>query len=270
MRDKLKKKMYFNEFIAKKKSLMSLDYDALKDGKVADSKIEWTKFDILRDSIEVLIAEYSCGSDFDTLKKNTFDVIKKMKDDWIPLCTKVKSGSEKNIMYLNQYMVEPYGVMLRLLSLAFLLNVPDNDFQILIDVIDRDKISDKIYEFLIPSRFPNRIQKREEDYDEKKSVILKVYKNLRQAIIQRNKKEGARLVKKFLEKDFYNKHSGFFDNHKSKVDLYYGYWSFEAAAVTCILELDDSSYRDNQYYPKDLVDYYRTNYPLNNKLLGAK
>jgi hypothetical protein len=34
---------------------------------------------------------------------------------------------------------------------------------------------------------------------------------------------------------------------------YSGYWCYEAAAVTKILQIDDSSYRDNEYYPRDLL-----------------
>lgn len=34
---------------------------------------------------------------------------------------------------------------------------------------------------------------------------------------------------------------------------YFGYWSWEAAAVTWLLGIDDSSYREHQFYPKDLV-----------------
>ena len=36
---------------------------------------------------------------------------------------------------------------------------------------------------------------------------------------------------------------------------YYGYWSWEAAAVTWLLGIDDTSYREHQFYPKDLVDF---------------
>ena len=38
---------------------------------------------------------------------------------------------------------------------------------------------------------------------------------------------------------------------------YYGYWSWEAAAVTWLLDIDDTSYREHQFYPKDLVDFAR-------------
>lgn len=36
-----------------------------------------------------------------------------------------------------------------------------------------------------------------------------------------------------------------------------GYWSREAAAITFLLDIDDSSYASAQFYPKDLVDFAR-------------
>ncbi|WP_034597316.1 PoNe immunity protein domain-containing protein, partial [Acinetobacter sp. CIP 53.82] len=39
---------------------------------------------------------------------------------------------------------------------------------------------------------------------------------------------------------------------------YFGYWSWEAAAVTWLLDIDDSTYREHQFYPKDLVDFARS------------
>ncbi|WP_250533222.1 PoNe immunity protein domain-containing protein [Caballeronia sp. AZ10_KS36] len=39
--------------------------------------------------------------------------------------------------------------------------------------------------------------------------------------------------------------------------LYFGYWCLEAALVTVLFDIDDSSYRDDIVYPKDLVDWYR-------------
>lgn len=35
--------------------------------------------------------------------------------------------------------------------------------------------------------------------------------------------------------------------------LYWGYWAFEALGVVKALGLDDSSFRENEYYPRDLV-----------------
>jgi Domain of unknown function (DUF1911)/Domain of unknown function (DUF1910) len=38
---------------------------------------------------------------------------------------------------------------------------------------------------------------------------------------------------------------------------FFGYWAFEAAMVTFLWDIDDSSFRDLQHYPKDLADYAR-------------
>ena len=39
---------------------------------------------------------------------------------------------------------------------------------------------------------------------------------------------------------------------------YYGYWSWEVAAVTWLLGIDDTLYREHEFYPKDLVDFARS------------
>lgn len=45
---------------------------------------------------------------------------------------------------------------------------------------------------------------------------------------------------------------------KGREHGYLGHWSFEAAAVTYLLDIDDTSYRDKQFYPRDLIDYARS------------
>ncbi len=50
---------------------------------------------------------------------------------------------------------------------------------------------------------------------------------------------------------------------------YYGYWSFEAAAISVIYDIDDSSFRDHLVYPKDLADWARANKSLEKIKAGA-
>jgi len=38
-------------------------------------------------------------------------------------------------------------------------------------------------------------------------------------------------------------------------NTYVGYWCFAAAAIVKLKNLDDSSFRDNDYYPKDMLQY---------------
>lgn len=43
------------------------------------------------------------------------------------------------------------------------------------------------------------------------------------------------------------------DNHKSKHDIYFGYWCFEAAAAVKVLGLDADVFKNTPYFPYDLV-----------------
>lgn len=257
MRDKIKDKEYFEKFLTKKNELIANNENDILAGEVAESKIDRAKFRNFGFRLESLVAKYSKGDSIESLKESISEIIKLIPDESAPINTKVKKRVGKETVFLDQYMVEPYERMLRLLSLAYLLDVSDADFKTVVDVIDRDNIKDNLYEFIIKARFPDRIQAGKEEYDSK-SVILKVYKNLRETTIVNDLSKAAKHVGKFLEKDFYHKNTGFNDFHKSKIDLYYGYWSFESAAIVVIKGLDDTSLRDNEFYPKDLVDYYRS------------
>jgi hypothetical protein len=48
-----------------------------------------------------------------------------------------------------------------------------------------------------------------------------------------------------------------YDRHKRLDAGFFGYWAFEAGLVTLLWGVDDSSYRDMRFYPKDLVNFAR-------------
>lgn len=54
---------------------------------------------------------------------------------------------------------------------------------------------------------------------------------------------------------FWGKHTAISENN---ITGYSGYWTLEAAALSYLFEIDDSSYRDEVVYPKDLADYARS------------
>lgn len=56
---------------------------------------------------------------------------------------------------------------------------------------------------------------------------------------------------------WYSKHSDayWYNSHKSSNNTYCGYWCFEIAALAKILDIDDTTFKVNQYYPYDLVHY---------------
>ena len=64
---------------------------------------------------------------------------------------------------------------------------------------------------------------------------------------------------------FWGKH----ERIKHAYSSYVGYWAFSAAAFTYLYDIDDSGYRDELVYPKDLVDYARKSPPPAAKVAGG-
>jgi len=51
----------------------------------------------------------------------------------------------------------------------------------------------------------------------------------------------------------------YYESHtKGREHSFLGYWSFEAAAVAYVLDIDDSTFRDHEFYPRDLADFARS------------
>ncbi len=66
------------------------------------------------------------------------------------------------------------------------------------------------------------------------------------------------LVKKYLEVWYGKKMNGMsWKNSHKTPRAFSGYWCFEAAGIVARLRIDDSSFRNNEFYPTDLVDFYR-------------
>jgi hypothetical protein len=84
---------------------------------------------------------------------------------------------------------------------------------------------------------------------------LPYFKTLK--IFKATREDRPALMAEYLE-DWYSasRREPYFDSHKRKAS-FHGYWSWEAAAITVLLDIDDTSYRDAQFYPRDLVDFAR-------------
>lgn len=248
VRDNIKDENYFKEFLKTKNELISLNEASIMSGEMSKIKIERAYFRNVGFNIESVIAQYSMGAAISELKDSIKNIISLMPNYWSPKCTKVENTKGE---IFDIYLLNHYETFLHVLSLAYRLEVPDKDFKVLVDIIDRDNISDKLYEFIIKARFSDSKLKRVENIKIKKETI-KVYDKLRTSTETEDKLDASKLVKEFLEKSFYHKHMNLYNSHNN-YSLYCGYWSFEAAAVVKIMNLDDSSFIDNQYYPKDLV-----------------
>ena len=100
------------------------------------------------------------------------------------------------------------------------------------------------------------------DNTEEALVFPKSYQHLYNAIktgpLEPSKKEREESVKAYLRgwykgmKDCY-----WYNRHKARFPTFFGYWALEAAMVTLLFDLDDSSYSHLPYYPKDWLEEAR-------------
>ena len=79
-------------------------------------------------------------------------------------------------------------------------------------------------------------------------------------VLSESKEVQQKAMKKYLKRWYKSKAiRGCYwrERHSFKPSVHLGYWAFEAGLITILNNLDDSSYRDMSYYPRDMVDYCR-------------
>lgn len=245
MRDTIKDKLYFERYIQSSEASYKKRVEKLRNGKIKHSRIRPVKIDMIRRLIRTIAAKYSLGLDTDFLVPDYTICVDLISDSW----TGQRKLIANNHKTLDQYSLDAYDDMIWMLSLGYLLNVPIGQFKKLVIVIDQDNVRDKLFESIISAKIPSRQKILNESFE------WVLFRKLREATDAKNKDQAALLVKQFLEEDWYKEHknAAWYDNHKSDLDTYSGYWSFEAAAIAKILNLDDNSFKTNEYYPKDLV-----------------
>jgi hypothetical protein len=254
MRDKLKDKNYFETFIEDQYRGLSDRIIKLKNGLIANERIIPVKEDMTYSYLRIIAAKYSLGvATFEEMKIDLCKGIQLLNECMVDNNGKFYYSKKKE--YWDQYYVNTHQEILQYISLAYLLEIPESDCKVLINIIDRDNTSDDLLEFIIKTRFSNREQKGLSQNGNEFTNLKVYYDKLDKATKLADKVESSKLVKQFLEKDYYHKYLNFYNSHKNEWHSYSGYWSFEAAALVKIMDLDDSSFINNQYFPKDLVHF---------------
>ncbi|MDR2187984.1 MAG: DUF1911 domain-containing protein [Azonexus sp.] len=150
---------------------------------------------------------------------------------------------------------ESYLKPLQLIGLAYLLHRRDllSRIAVLIDGLDGSRRGiDTTYERLLSFNDPSR--------KDPLTYINEDYMHLENALYEGNSREEALTDLNSYLKSWYKLHKGhlWHDSHLNPDNFFYfGYWSWEAAAVVYLLDLDDSSLRRYAYYPKDMIDWAR-------------
>ncbi|WP_040279288.1 PoNe immunity protein domain-containing protein [Psychroserpens damuponensis] len=257
MRDKLKSLEYFNSYI--KTFNESIYKQSLKvyNDEIKINRLQSVKKGICDSYLKLLRAKYSRGDDMNSksVLDNYHEMILLMNNYWTEgHLNKIQYKKNNKLMVLNQYSLSSFLNILDILSLGVLINISSTDFKILVNLIDNDNVLDFLFDFLIRSKVPGKESVKNESYKDYFGINEK-YNVLKEIIFIDDRVLAQKKLKMFLENDWYNsfKNESIYGLHTSEYNVYNGYWCFVSAAIVKIKNLDDSSFRDNQYYPKDLV-----------------
>ncbi|MET4138151.1 PoNe immunity protein domain-containing protein [Pedobacter sp. UYP1] len=233
IRDKLNSKENYQEIIEQQREYIQEELDDLEGYNPEETeKIRDTYQTLMKYSLDNLIAAYSMGEAIEVIEKEYLIIIDYFQHAW----------SQSN----------GYVQMVWMLSIGTMLNVEQEQFLKLVECVKKDNPNDFLIDFLISSRIGNWTNHESFKFPRPYKSILEVVN-----LAKDDKVKASERLLQYLQKDWYKGHSdsGWYDAHKSKWNIYTGYWSFESGAIAKILGLDDSVLKDQQYYPYDLVHW---------------
>lgn len=178
--------------------------------------------------------EYSIGESIDVIKKTFLELLKYYSKMW-------------DLEY-------GYTGLVRVLSVGFMLNVESVQFEDLQKKIIELKLNDYLVNFLM-RRIDESWHLNSQSF-----VFPGFYEPLKEIIDNCDDLSNDIISQKILSylNDYWyssNSEEAWYDSHKSKNDVYYGYWCYEMGAVVKALDIEDSQFKNQVYYPYDLVHY---------------
>jgi len=256
IRDRIKNTEYFNNSISKRENLIDKNISRIKNGSVKPERINYVKefrVGLLKKNI---IARYSRGDSVNStkIKEEYEQAVSLSKETWEPSKRVMKVINNGEVTYLNQLTFSGYLDMINMLSLGILIHSPKDVIDGLIYQIDGDDLKDFLLEFLISHYDKSRDLIEQESY-RKFFHINERLGRLKEIIKEEDNTKAEQELKFFLENEWYPsfKDTPLYNQHLNPHNTYAGYWCFVAVAIVKIKGLDDSSFRDNEYYPKDFL-----------------
>jgi hypothetical protein len=212
--------------------------------KVSPFPEKWKRNSITQnlyyDCMRLITLKYSSGTPVEDISEHYPQLI----DAWVGYNQHISSGDNKPHLLLKW----DYERVLTLISWGILFNADQGFFQKIADHMHSDG-EDLLIETLLATKLNNRIIPERIIYPKSFELLCRA--------TQTSGGQQTALVKEYLSnwyknmKDFIN-----YDAHKAKGEGgFEGYWSFEAAAVVALYNIDDSSFRDMDFYPKDMADF---------------
>ena len=222
-------KKTINEKQEKIQNLIKDNEEGVQRYKLTNDKvIANTKRTIKVLTEKVLVATYTAGYPIEDFKEEYINFVNSLLPVW-----------QSNSGYLQ---------MVWILSIGILLEINDEIFDQLVDLVKKDDPEDYLIDYLIQSRHPD--WKIRINYN-----FPRPYGFTRKIIEEENAEQALKLLREYLTKKWYqgSRDAGWHDLHKINNKSYYGYWSFEAGAICKIKGLDYKELEGVPYFPYDLV-----------------
>lgn len=206
----------------------------------------------LKASLELIIYSYSAGVNVVELAKYFPRVVESLQILAKHHINFHKSSEcDGHLVPHLELITDEYWEALQLVCFSILFAQPEH-LPTIMDILayendEQDALLDKLVSPWLPERDISNIYLRQLPYRKLDKIFAA------------KEEDRPKLMSQYLD-EWYgaSKREPYHDRHKSS--QFPGYWSLEAAAVTVILRIDDSSYRDKSYYPKDLVDFARSQF----------
>ena len=222
-------KEQINEKRKKIKSLMKDTEEGVQRYKLTNDKvIANTKRTIKVLTEKVLVATYTAGYPIEDFKEEYINFVNSLLPVW-----------QSNSGYLQ---------MVPALSIGILLEIDEEIFDQLVDLVKKDDPEDYLIDYLIQSRHPE--WKIWINYD-----FPRPYGFTRKIIEEENSEQTLKLLKEYLISKWYqgSRDAAWYDLHKQNVKNHVGYWSFESGALCKIKGLDYKELKGLSYFPYDLI-----------------
>ena len=242
IRDKIKNRKHFEKLLSEEKEIIKQRNEIISKGNQNDTN-SYIYYAIANNYMNLIKITYSLG-----------DKIKDLRETYIVSLQFFLLGFESD---------EPmYFDILNRVALGFLLNISNENFQQLVDYVQRmdeqakpaDWTPDQLLWFILNSR----LKKDEEQTHADKLAFPKLYKGLFKLTQISDAQEAKKALEDYIGKWYnLNKNAPWYNSHLKK-NCYRGYWAWEVAAVAKIMHIDDSDLKDNPYYPYDMVHWEDT------------
>lgn len=234
MRDTIKNKEYFSEFIKEEEEIIETIQNAMsereKEAGDNDKGVQNGLLMLETNYKSYLIALYSAGEKIENIRtifEITVQLAEKIWDD--------------NNSYVD---------LLWFVSLGVMLNIKEDTLEKLKSMVIKHKISDKLINYLMKSL--------DSTWEHSENYFMKEPYLIWESVLENGKRnEVIPIINNYLLNKWYDAHKdmSWYNTHKNRNGNYFGYWSFESGAIVKILGIDDNNLKNVQYYPYDMVHF---------------